>query len=113
MADGFDDMTPEALLRRTAWLDALARELVADPHGAKDAVQDAWVAALEQRALVSRLGPWLAQVVRRLASRQRRREAERRTREASAARPEAQPSTLDIVVRVQQQHRVVAAVLAL
>lgn len=113
MTDVFDDTPPESLLRQTAWLDALARELVDDPHRAQDAVQDAWVMALRHRAQVRRLGPWLGQVVRHLASRQRDREAGRARREARCAQPESQPSALEVVVRVQQQHRVVAAVLAL
>jgi RNA polymerase sigma factor (sigma-70 family) len=113
MTDAFEQMSPEVLVRRTAWLDSLARELVNDPHHAQDVVQDAWLAALQHRASIGQLGPWLAQVVRHLASRQRNREAGRAQRESAAARGESEPSTLDIVVRVQQQHRVVAAVLAL
>lgn len=113
MSDAPDELSPKTLLRRTRWLDGIARELVDDPHAAQDAVQDAWLLALRHQGRVARLGPWLAQVVRRLAGRARRREGERTAREARAARPEAEPSSLDLLLRVQQQQRVVAAVLRL
>ncbi|MGE0143792.1 MAG: sigma-70 family RNA polymerase sigma factor [Planctomycetota bacterium] len=113
MADSFDDLGPADLLRRTAWLQGLAREIVADRDAASDITQDTWVEALRNRNRVQRLAPWLAQVARHFALRHRRRESDRSARERSAARAEALPSTADVVARAQQQHRIAAAVLAL
>lgn len=113
MTDAFEDLSPEVLLRQTAWLERLARELVADPDRARDVVQEAWLAALRHRHRIERLGPWLAQAVRHLAGRAARRESERPRREHVAARGGEEPAAVDVLLRVRQQHRVVAAVLAL
>jgi RNA polymerase sigma-70 factor (ECF subfamily) len=67
-----DDRDLEAL---SAQLRALARQLVRDPSSADDLVQEAWLAALDQRrGAVRELGAWLRAVVRNLAARSARRE---------------------------------------
>ena len=92
-----DDLSPQVLLRETAWLNGLARQLVTDPHRAEDVAQDAWVALAQHRGPVAELRPWLRRVTWNLASRLRHRESQRHEREASAARSDAQPSAAESV----------------
>lgn len=110
-------LDPQRLLRHTAWLRVLARELVGDHQRAEDVVQDTCVAALEHppRSAVSDVGlrAWLATVVRNLASMQARGDQRRRAREQRAARPEGLPSVAEAVERVAVQRELVDAVLAL
>lgn len=113
MTEAPDNLQPAAILQRTAWLRQIARQLAADSHGAEDVAQDTWVLALQHRGRIAAFGPWLGRVARRLAIRSRRREAERPSREARAARSEAEPSAADSVAWAQLQHRLVAAVLEL
>jgi RNA polymerase sigma-70 factor (ECF subfamily) len=80
----------DSLLADAASLRRLARSLLA-ADDAEDAVQDACVAALEQRALLLRPGLWLRGTVRKLAMMARRGDARRSARERRAARPEADP----------------------
>jgi RNA polymerase sigma factor (sigma-70 family) len=105
---------PEALLRETAWLRALARTLLQDPHLADDAVQDTCMAALTSgpRSADSRR-PWLATVLRNFALRAQLRRSNRAARERACARAEALPSAADLVERISAQRGVVDAVLAL
>src|SRR5262245_57788312 len=104
----------ERLLSETSWLERLARGLVGDEHDAADVAQDARLAAMraapedEEHARA-----WLVRVVRNFASLTRLRRRRRDARERAAARPEALPSTVELVARVQRQRRVVDAVLAL
>ena len=103
----------EHVRRQRAWVRVLARELVGG-QDADDVAQDAWMAALErgpeERASIR---PWLATVVRRLASGLRRGRARRNARELDSARPEAQPSTADLVERVDTERRMTQALLEL
>src|SRR5262245_11994197 len=88
-------MSPELLLRESAWLRALARSLVADVHQAEDLAQDTLVAALEhppQRRGTS-LRAWLGTVARNFARMRARTQASAGRRERDAARHEALPST--------------------
>jgi len=94
----------------------LAQRLVGDPSLAEDIAQDAWVAALERRpeARDERgLRDWLARVVRRRASKVRRREAARRDVERAAAQGEAIPGGQELVERMQLQRLLAEAVLTL
>src|SRR5262245_36781136 len=78
----------DTLLADVASLRRLARSLLA----ADAAVQEACVAALEQRAdLLRHPAQWLRGTVRKLALMGRRGDARRRARERLAARPEADP----------------------
>ncbi|MEE8467343.1 MAG: sigma-70 family RNA polymerase sigma factor [Planctomycetota bacterium] len=105
-----------ALLENAAWVKRLARSLIADAHLAEDVAQDALAAALERPPgfadNAERLRRWLGGVTRHLAIRVRRREGERETREAQAAR---QAATGDggSDERLQLHHRLVEAVLGL
>jgi len=90
---------------------ALARELVRDVHRADDVAQEACVAALRRGPDEPRaIGAWLVAVVRRLAALSRRETARRARREQLAARPEAEPATVDVVARLALHRRVVDAV---
>lgn len=101
------------LLAHRAWLRELARRLAAAGES-DDLAQETWVAALEGSPEVrGGLRPWIAGVVRHLASGLRRKHARRAQRERSAARPEALPSTVELVERVDTEERLARALLAL
>lgn len=102
------------LLRRSAWVRALARSLVADEATADDVVQDACALALTSppRSADS-LSAWLKTVIRRLASRTGRSSRRREIRERAAARPERIPSAAAVVELEAERRRVVEAVLDL
>ena len=75
-----------SLLARDGRLRALARALVRDPATADDLAQEAWLALLERGSGVRALSAWLATLVRRAATRERRDRTRRERREAAAAR---------------------------
>ncbi len=104
----------ERLLAERQWLCALARSLVRDENAADDLEQDAWVASMKKPP-ISGASPrgWLATVVRNRARDNHRRTMRRATREARAARPEAQRSAAELAEQADTQRRVIEAVLAL
>jgi RNA polymerase sigma-70 factor (ECF subfamily) len=106
----------QELLAEAGWVRRLAQRLVGDPSLAEDIAQDAWVAALERRPQARGergLRDWLARVVRRRASKVRRREAARHDVERAAAKGEAVPGGQELVERMQLQRLLAEAVLAL
>jgi len=103
----------EALLLRDRALRSLARGLIADAHAAEDVAQEAWLAALQHGDGALSLPRWLTGVVRNLAGKRRRTEERRTRREHDSARPEADPSTAEILEREAARTKVVAVVLAL
>jgi RNA polymerase sigma factor (sigma-70 family) len=104
----------EALLEHTAWVRRLAHALVRDPDRAEDVVQEAWRVALEAPPRSAEgARAYLATVVRNAARGLWRGERSRSRREAAAARPEALPSTAELVERAQLHRGVVEAVLEL
>lgn len=105
-------MDERDLVRHASFLRLLARGLLGDEHLAEDAVQDAYVAAIEARA-VRNPGGWLAAVTRNLALRIRRREGGRRRVERSFARREGLPSAAELAAQAEAQRRVAQAVLEL
>lgn len=103
-----------ALLGHTRWLRALARSLAADPHGAEDLAQDAWVLALERPPDLDRpVRGWFATLLRHRWRDVQRGLARQRRRELAAARPEAWPSAHEVVEKAALQRRLVEAVLEL
>jgi len=112
IGDAFDS---SVLLAHVAWVRDLALELVpADRHLAEDLAQDACLAALARRPSTERpLAAWLGKVVRNLARHSKRGASRRSSREADAAREEAEPSALDVVLKVAAHREVVEALLAL
>ncbi|HET6202720.1 MAG TPA: sigma-70 family RNA polymerase sigma factor [Planctomycetota bacterium] len=104
----------ERLLAHEPFVRALARSLIEDAALAEDAAQDAWVAALEGAPAGLRSPKaWLARVVRNFAFRSGRAAGRRARRERGAARPEALPSTEEIVGREEARRRLVETVLSL
>src|SRR5258706_15599198 len=105
----------ERLLSESVWLASLARALLGrDDSEVDDVVQEARLAALQSApADPEHARAWLARVTRNFALRVRLRRSRRERRERAAAVAEAQPSTLDLVARVNAQRRVAAAVVAL
>jgi RNA polymerase sigma-70 factor (ECF subfamily) len=112
-----NEATPsvERLLSESVWLASLARALLGrDEDAVEDVVQEARLAALQSApADPDHARAWLARVTRNFALRVRLRRTRRERRERAAAVPEAQPSTLDLVARVNAQRQVAAAVVAL
>lgn len=104
----------ESLLRHRAFVRALARSLVRDEHAAEDLVQETWLTALKRPPRsAGALPAWLARVVRTRAQNAARGEARRVTREAAAAREEADESEERLREHLAMQQKVVQAVLEL
>ena len=104
----------ELLLAHAAWIRSLARELVLDPDLAEEIEQRTFVAALSHspRSGVP-FSSWLSSVVRNFARQHHRSKDRRATHEERAARPEALPSTDDVVERAAVQRALVEAVMEL
>lgn len=104
----------ERLLTHQDWLRSLARRLVGDAAAAEDLVQETWIAALKSPPDPDRPAkPWLAGVVRRLASMRARGEGRRARRQTAVAKPDVLPSTAELVEEVDTQRRLVSEVLEL
>jgi len=104
----------EDLLKHAAFVRALAKSLLLDPHAADDVVQETWLTALESPPRHARnLRGWLARVVSRHVFRRARAEARRRTREDAAFRDRAAPPADDSAARAEAQRRLAEAVAAL
>ncbi len=105
---------PEQLLAHEGYVRALARVLVHDEHRADDVAQEAWLVALRRVPRnAESLRAWLAGIVRRVAWRAGRTEQRRPRREREGARPEAVPSTAELLERESARRLVVDATLAL
>ncbi len=101
-------------LAQTVWVRRLAQNILRDPGLAEDAAQEGSIAAWRKGPSDSHAyASWLATTVRRLAGRLVRGEARRSARERTVARPEALPSTAELVERAEAHRALVAAVLAL
>lgn len=104
----------DELIREDSFLRRLAHSLLRDPEQAEDAVQDAWVLALQRGGQgVASVPRWLSGCVRNLARQGQRGDRHRRDRESYAARDEAVGSTADLVARESVRRKVVEAVLEL
>ena len=104
----------ERLLTHQDWLRSLARKLVGDSQTAEDLVQETWMAAMKSPPDPTRPArPWLAGVVRRLASMRARGEGRRTRRQNEVAVADVLPSTADLVEEVDTQRRLVGEVLQL
>jgi len=102
------------LLEHAPWMRRLARSLVGDPERAEDLSQETWRRMLERPPALDRpFRGWIATVMRNLARAERRGAARRAAREESGARPEAEPSSLELLERATLQRELVQAVLDL
>jgi RNA polymerase sigma factor (sigma-70 family) len=102
------------LLEDGAWLQALARSVIADQATADDVAQDAAVIALTKPPRESgALRGWLRRVVRNLATDAHRSAARREALEAACAKREADDDAADLAARWEIRRQVVDAVLAL
>src|SRR5688500_6775969 len=108
-------ITPEELLAHATWLQRLAARLV-DPSTAEDAVQETWVAALENPpAGHGAARPWLATVLRN-SVRNRARAAGRwqsRARKIAASDDAPLPTAEDLLAQHQAQRLVAELVVEL
>ncbi len=104
------------LLEQSAWLKSLAIGLVRDDATADDVVQDAWVAAEQAGRTTPIQDPrgWFRRVVRNIAYRRYRDDANRRRREIAVARREmGHEDAGDIVERAETHARLVESLLTL
>src|SRR5262245_59802088 len=106
----------EELLRQTAWLHSLARQLAMQPSDADDAAQQTWVQALrvEPRG-VRAWGPFLATALRNVVALTNRAERRRVARQAASAPDGAghAEGTADLVARIELHRHLAALVLQL
>ncbi|HKE00257.1 MAG TPA: sigma-70 family RNA polymerase sigma factor, partial [Planctomycetota bacterium] len=111
---GAPTYTAEDLLANVAWVREFAAAVARDPHAADDAAQETFAAALARPpARTGSLRAWLARVVRNALRQGDREASRRRRREATVARGEALPSTLELAARAAAQRAVVGAALEL
>lgn len=104
----------DELVREDRFLRQLAQSLIRDPEGAEDAVQDAWLLALQRGGQgIASIPRWLSGCVRNLARQGQRHDRHRRDRESYAAREESTDSTAELVARESVREQVVKAVLDL
>ncbi|MCB9917373.1 MAG: sigma-70 family RNA polymerase sigma factor [Planctomycetes bacterium] len=104
----------ETLLSHEAFLRGLARTLLLDDNDIDDVVQQAWLKAVEQPPReAGALKGWLATVVRNLALNRKAQRRAARRREETVARPEAVPSTTEILDREATRAHVVRCAVAL
>ena len=92
----------------------MVASLVGSEQLGEDAVQDAWVKLLERsssrgpHSSPRSLSAWLSVAARRFAWNERRRASRQHAREASSARDEALPSSVEIASRSEISRRVMA-----
>lgn len=106
----------ESLLVHTEWMRRLALGLLSEPTLAEDLVQDTWVQLLGRKDPSSRVSrAWLATVLRNLArTRFRRRASRSRVEELHRKRRSSKnPSTAELVSRVESQRGLARMVLEL
>jgi RNA polymerase sigma-70 factor (ECF subfamily) len=101
---------PDELASHLDWVQHLARRLVADAHQAEDLAQETILAILRRREAVRAPRRFLAGVARNLAGLRLRRRERRHAREETAARPDLEPSTLDLYERRATEELIVEAV---
>jgi RNA polymerase sigma-70 factor, ECF subfamily len=106
-------LTADALLRHEAFVLRLARSLVRNEASAEDIAQETLLSALEHRPHPAGLRSWLARVTRHRALDHLRGEQRRSDRELRAARSEAIETGPSAHERLELEHKVVSAVLAL
>lgn len=104
-----------ALLDQVTWVRGLAGTLVVDSADADDAAQEAWLQVLRKPpGSDSNPRGFLAQVLRRTASKQRRGERRRSRREQEVATSDEIPvAAADLVARAEMQQALVEQVLDL
>ncbi len=107
-------LSDETLLEHAAWVRKVARELVRDPGTADDLAQETWLAFLRARPDPDRpLRPWFRTTLRNALSLRARRRSAQTWREAEVARPESLPSSDELLVKAEEQHRLARLVLDL
>jgi RNA polymerase sigma factor (sigma-70 family) len=106
MTDAGRPVPIETLLTHRAWVDALARRLLADESSADDAAQETWLAALRHPpGDEATARSWLGRVLRNFAHERRRTDARRGARERVSARPETSGGDVAAVVAQAELHK--------
>ncbi len=107
--DASAPLDPALLAPHLESIRRLARGLVAGDDLADDVVQETWIVALRRPpAEREHLGGWLAGIARNVARNLRRGQRRRLAHEAEGARPEAVPSSGEVVERIEEHRRVLA-----
>lgn len=102
---------PADSLAHLSWVRRLASELVSDTATADDLAQQTLTVAWIRRPFAGpTLHSWLARTLRHLAQHSVRSRIRRSRREAASARPEALPSTLEMLERAAAHQEVIRAV---
>ncbi len=102
--------SPEWLLEHREWLRAIARSLVRDENAVDELEQRTWLTVLRNRRPVTSARGWLRRVVRSAAIDEHRSDSRRQAREEGSARPESLPPTDHLVMQMEAQRAVAAAV---
>ncbi len=103
----------EVLLSEEPRLRALACALIEDPATTDDAVQDTLEQGSERLLQQGYSRGYLKRTLERRNFRHLRSERRRRHHERQAARPEAVPSTIDVVAQAEIRHHLMEAVTGL
>ena len=104
MPDHVHPLPPGELFQHAEFLKRLARGLLRDEHLAEDAVQDAFVAALERPPRAAgALRAWLVSTARHLALNRRTSEERRTQRERHSARAERIDADVQVAERLELQ----------
>ena len=103
--------SPEDLLSHTKWLTAFARTLVLDESRADDLAQQALLEALERPPRdIHALPSWFTKVIRHLAYKSSRDEANRKRREKRVAKREEYRSTVSHMLERAELNRVIVEI---
>lgn len=114
VSDASRRIDADELLAHAGWLRALARSLVRDEHAADDVVQETFAAAVSRPPRDrGALRAWLAKVARHTAWKSHRGDARRTAREQATPSRGAEPSSSEIVERIETQRALLDAVQAL
>lgn len=111
--DHAHSLTPESLLGHQQFVLRLARTLVRDESDAEEVAQKTLASALERPPRHGALRAWLVRVTRNHAHELHRGDRRRADRERRAARSEAVSDGASAMERLELEHGVVRAVLAL
>lgn len=102
------------LLEHAQWMRRLAQSLVGDAERADELAQETWLRVFARPPRLDQpVRGWIATVMRNLVRAEHRGAARRAAREQSCARPEAEPSSHELVERAALQRELVQAVLEL
>lgn len=105
-----ESASDEALLEHWSWVRRLAGQLVRDPEGRDEVVQQTWLVALEKRPQATNLRAWLRRVVQRTAHHRYRSDARRASHERAARTLADVPDPAELAAQAERWHGLVGAI---